>query len=50
MQHYGLGQPMRRLEDQRFLTGQGAYIDDLKKQIDQDIEDARAIFELTNNK
>src|SRR4051794_14776696 len=25
---FGLGQPMRRLEDQRFLTGAGRYVDD----------------------
>src|SRR4051794_36243299 len=25
---FGLGQPMRRLEDQRFLTGTGHYVDD----------------------
>jgi len=29
MQHYGLGQPLRRREDRRFLTGQGRYLDDL---------------------
>ena len=29
MGQFGVGQPMRRLEDQRFLTGQGRYSDDI---------------------
>ena len=29
MQHVKIGQAVRRLEDQRFLTGQGRYIDDM---------------------
>ncbi|HEX6141653.1 MAG TPA: xanthine dehydrogenase family protein molybdopterin-binding subunit [Geminicoccaceae bacterium] len=29
MQKYGIGQPMRRIEDQRFLTGRGSYADDV---------------------
>jgi aerobic carbon-monoxide dehydrogenase large subunit len=29
MNQYGIGQPVRRVEDRRFLTGRGSYIDDL---------------------
>ncbi|HEY5700709.1 MAG TPA: xanthine dehydrogenase family protein molybdopterin-binding subunit [Gammaproteobacteria bacterium] len=29
MENYGVGQPVRRREDQRFLTGQGKFIDDI---------------------
>src|SRR5215472_13205673 len=29
MNQYGIGQPVRRVEDRRFLTGQGNYVDDL---------------------
>ena len=29
MGQFGVGQPMRRLEDQRFLTGEGRYTDDI---------------------
>ena len=29
MERYGVGQPVRRREDQRFLTGTGRYIDDV---------------------
>jgi aerobic carbon-monoxide dehydrogenase large subunit len=29
MNQYGIGQPVRRLEDRRFLTGHGSYVDDL---------------------
>ena len=29
MNQFGIGQPIRRVEDQRFLTGRGHYIDDL---------------------
>lgn len=30
MENYGIGQPVRRKEDQRFLTGQGRYVDDIR--------------------
>ena len=29
MNQYGIGQPLRRVEDRRFLTGRGNYVDDL---------------------
>lgn len=29
MMKYGIGQPVRRVEDQRFLTGRGNFVDDL---------------------
>ncbi len=29
MKQFGIGQPLRRVEDRRFLTGRGNYIDDL---------------------
>ncbi len=29
MAKFGIGQPVRRVEDQRFLTGQGHYVDDI---------------------
>ncbi|HEY3910717.1 MAG TPA: xanthine dehydrogenase family protein molybdopterin-binding subunit [Stellaceae bacterium] len=29
MNQYGTGQPVRRVEDRRFLTGSGSYVDDL---------------------
>ena len=29
MNQYGIGQPVRRVEDRRFLTGHGCYVDDL---------------------
>jgi len=29
MEKYGIGQPVRRKEDVRFLTGTGTYIDDI---------------------
>src|SRR5678809_1188951 len=29
MTRYGIGQPVRRVEDQRFLTGRGRYVDDI---------------------
>ncbi len=29
MNQYGIGQPVRRVEDRRFVTGLGSYIDDL---------------------
>ena len=31
MKQFGIGQPVRRLEDRRFITGHGAYIDDLDR-------------------
>ena len=30
MAKFGIGQAVRRVEDQRFLTGQGRYVDDIK--------------------
>ena len=30
MNRYGIGQPVRRVEDQRFLTGRSRYVDDLQ--------------------
>ncbi len=30
MRRFGIGQPMRRLEDRRFLTGKGQYTDDIR--------------------
>ena len=27
---YGIGQPVRRVEDQRFLTGRARYVDDIQ--------------------
>ena len=29
MNQFGIGQPVRRVEDRRFLTGRGSYVDDL---------------------
>ena len=29
MAKFGIGQPVPRLEDQRFLTGRGRYVDDI---------------------
>jgi aerobic carbon-monoxide dehydrogenase large subunit len=29
MKQFGIGQPVRRVEDRRFITGRGAYLDDL---------------------
>src|SRR5258708_19619057 len=29
MAKFGVGQPVRQVEDQRFLTGQGRYVDDI---------------------
>ena len=31
MGQFGIGQPMRRLEDARFLTGDGMYVDDIRQ-------------------
>ena len=30
MHRFGIGQPVRRVEDRRFLTGQSRYVDDLQ--------------------
>ncbi|HEX7054581.1 MAG TPA: xanthine dehydrogenase family protein molybdopterin-binding subunit [Burkholderiales bacterium] len=30
MNRYGIGQPVRRVEDQRFLTGRARYVDDIR--------------------
>src|SRR3954451_20338720 len=30
MNRYGIGQPVRRAEDQRFLTGRSRYVDDIQ--------------------
>jgi carbon-monoxide dehydrogenase large subunit len=30
MNKFGIGQPVRRVEDQRFLTGRGRYVDDIQ--------------------
>ncbi len=32
MSKFGISQPVRRVEDQRFLTGQGRYVDDINVQ------------------
>jgi len=29
MKQFGIGQPVRRVEDRRFLTGRGHYLDDI---------------------
>ena len=31
MNQYGIGQPVRRVEDRRFVTGRGGYVDDLTR-------------------
>jgi len=31
MNQYGIGQPVRRVEDRRFVTGHGGYVDDLTR-------------------
>ena len=31
MKQFGIGQPVRRVEDRRFITGRGAYLDDLSQ-------------------
>src|SRR5215469_15253011 len=31
MNQFGIGQPVRRVEDRRFLTGRGNYVDDLTR-------------------
>ena len=30
MSRFGIGQPVRRVEDQRFLTGRSRYVDDIQ--------------------
>jgi carbon-monoxide dehydrogenase large subunit len=32
MKQFGIGQPVRRVEDRRFITGRGRYLDDLNRQ------------------
>ncbi len=31
MKQFGVGQPVRRVEDRRFITGHGAYVDDISR-------------------
>src|SRR5439155_23337563 len=31
MKQFGIGQPVRRVEDRRFITGRGRYLDDLNR-------------------
>ena len=31
MRQFGIGQPVRRVEDQRFITGRGTYLDDINR-------------------
>src|SRR6516162_1527875 len=31
MKQFGIGQPVRRVEDQRFITGRGNYLDDINR-------------------
>src|SRR5205814_5933717 len=31
MKQFGIGQPVRRVEDRRFITGRGAYVDDISR-------------------
>src|SRR6516162_885067 len=31
MKQFGIGQPVRRVEDQRFITGRGTYLDDINR-------------------
>src|SRR5712691_10291410 len=31
MRQFGIGQPVRRVEDRRFLTGRGHYLDDITR-------------------
>src|SRR5213595_2232596 len=31
MKQFGIGQPIRRVEDRRFLTGHGHYLDDIAR-------------------
>src|SRR5258707_3856521 len=32
MKQFGIGQPVRRVEDRRFITGHGSYVDDINRQ------------------
>jgi aerobic carbon-monoxide dehydrogenase large subunit len=32
MKQFGIGQPVRRVEDRRFITGHGKYVDDISRQ------------------
>src|SRR6516165_12350713 len=31
MKQFGIGQPVRRVEDRRFITGRGTYVDDISR-------------------
>ena len=31
MKQFGVGQPVRRVEDRRFITGRGNYVDDISR-------------------
>src|SRR5262245_37323480 len=31
MKQFGIGQPVRRVEDRRFITGHGTYLDDINR-------------------
>ena len=31
MKQFGIGQPVRRVEDRRFITGRGNYLDDINR-------------------
>jgi len=31
MKQFGIGQPVRRVEDRRFITGRGNYLDDISR-------------------
>ena len=31
MKQFGIGQPVRRVEDRRFITGRGSYVDDVMR-------------------
>ncbi len=31
MKQFGIGQPVRRVEDRRFITGHGSYLDDISR-------------------
>ncbi len=31
MKQFGIGQPVRRVEDRRFITGRGTYLDDINR-------------------
>ena len=31
MKQFGIGQPVRRVEDRRFITGRGNYVDDINR-------------------